>query len=291
MHFMNNNREDRLKNKEPSQRLDSIESRHLYRILVGIVATALILIGGAIYAYLHEFNGTFSHDQDVWGQFGDFLGGTLNPILSFLTLLALVFTLLLQSRQVEMQKVELENSKQELAATQEEMTYARKIAEQQVEQLRVESKKEDVFRTIQVLESRLESLYRESIYFISDGRLRKRELYFTLTFATPEALKQIIAPDVPPPPEYEEQLVQTKSVLMQLHLTIVKLSLQLTFLTQFDDSDAVLFFYEPTLEHLAKKLKAVGYLPPDDEVSLNINAEMRRSVVENRRNTNSSRIE
>jgi hypothetical protein len=118
---------------------------------------------------------------------------------------------------------------------------------------------------------------------VAGGLLRKRELYFVLTFGTPEALKQIIPPEEPPPPEYETELVQTKSVLMQLHLTIVKLSMQLTFLAQCSDSDAVQFFYEPTLGHLASKLKAVGYLPEADEVALELNREMRQKITEGRR--------
>ena len=78
-----------------------------------------------------------------------------------------------------------------------------------------------------------------------------------------------------PPAEYETQLVKTKSLLMQLHLTIVKLSMQLTMLTEFRDNNAILFFYEPTIGHLASKLDKIGYLPPDDRESLKINAEIR----------------
>jgi hypothetical protein len=36
----------------------------------------------------------------AWGQFGDFLGGVLNPLLSFLALLAVVKNLRLQSEQM-----------------------------------------------------------------------------------------------------------------------------------------------------------------------------------------------
>lgn len=38
-----------------------------------------------------------SKDQGVWGQFGDFIGGTLNPILSFVTVVLLVKSLKLQN--------------------------------------------------------------------------------------------------------------------------------------------------------------------------------------------------
>jgi len=35
-----------------------------------------------------------------WGTFGDFLGGVLNPILTFLSFMALLFTIILQQREI-----------------------------------------------------------------------------------------------------------------------------------------------------------------------------------------------
>jgi hypothetical protein len=86
--------------------------------------------GNNLFAYFQEFHGDFSKKQEVWGQFGDFIGGTVNPILSFLSLLALVFTVVLQTRQLENSRTELANSRAELEATREEM---RRSAEAQRE--------------------------------------------------------------------------------------------------------------------------------------------------------------
>lgn len=38
----------------------------------------------------------FENAKAAWGQFGDFLGGTLNPMVSLLALVGLAFTILLQ---------------------------------------------------------------------------------------------------------------------------------------------------------------------------------------------------
>lgn len=265
--------------------ISHMDSSRLFKWLTLIVAIASAYLVAAFFAYLMFFGGQgFSPKQEHWGQFGDFLGGTVNPLMSFLALIAIVLTIILQSKQLEISKNELVLSRQELEATRQELAQSRKAAQEQVTHLKTEAKKTDVYRTIQVLESRLEGLYREPIYFLSGGVLRKRELYFLLTFGSPGALEQIIPPNVSPPPEYEAELVQTKSVLMQLHLTIVKLSVQLTFLIQFGDSDPVLFFYDPTLNHLASKLKEVGYLPEQDEIAMKGNAEMRQKIMEGRRN-------
>lgn len=43
-----------------------------------------------------ESDKQFSAAQEAWSQFGEFVGGTLGPVLSGLTFLAMVFALLLQ---------------------------------------------------------------------------------------------------------------------------------------------------------------------------------------------------
>ncbi|HVR53055.1 MAG TPA: hypothetical protein VMS38_25250 [Pseudorhodoferax sp.] len=271
-------------NKDLENRIELMNSARLFKWLSWIVAaaSAYFLAVLSIYFLFFGFHG-LSSSQEHWGQFGDFLGGAVNPLMSFLALVAIILTVILQSKQIELSKDELALSRQELTATREELAQSRAAAQEQVAHLKAEAKKTDVYRTIQVLESRLEGLYREPIYFLAGGVLRKRELYFVLTFASQDALRQIIPPHIPPPSEHETELVQTKSLLMHLHLTIVKLSVQLTFLIQFSDSDPVLFFYEPTISHLAGKLKEIGYLPEDDEATLRINSEMRRKIIEGRR--------
>lgn len=42
--------------------------------------------------YIYKFHGELSSKQDIWGQFGDFIGGTINPIVSALTLIAVIIT-------------------------------------------------------------------------------------------------------------------------------------------------------------------------------------------------------
>lgn len=237
-------------------------SNQLINLLIKIFILAIFVMAAVFILYFSNFNGKFALQPEYWGTFGDFVGGTLNPILSFFALMALLITIILQNRELE--------------ATREEIAQSRLAAQEQVLHLKNESKKADIYRTVQVLENRLERLYKEPLYFISNGKLRKRELYFLLTFATDDALKQIIKPEDHPSEEYETELVNTKSTLMDLHLTIVKLSMQLTMLTEYRNNNAILFFYEPTINHLASKLDKVGYLPPDDKESLKINADIRR---------------
>ena len=96
---------------------------------------SLLLIAGfalvaAVWWYVRNFGPSPSGSREVWGQFGDYLGGTLNPIFGFLTLVAIVMTLAVQTRQLEVSHEQLKLSQAELEATREEL---RKSAEAQLE--------------------------------------------------------------------------------------------------------------------------------------------------------------
>ena len=56
----------------------------LARFLRLIVITASISLITVIVSYFVFFNSGWSSDQSVWGAFGDYFGGVLNPLLSFL---------------------------------------------------------------------------------------------------------------------------------------------------------------------------------------------------------------
>jgi uncharacterized membrane protein len=110
--------------EELNRFLDTLDTRQMVKVLSWVIGSAMFCIALTYIMYFSRFHGGFSTKQDVWGQFGDFIGGTVNPLLSFLSLIALVFTVVLQTRQLEHSREELANSKAELAATREEMVRA-----------------------------------------------------------------------------------------------------------------------------------------------------------------------
>ena len=70
------------------------------------VASALSIVG----VYLYKFSGGLSDSHERWGQFGDFVGGLLNPTFSLLALIALLATFALQVRELRISAKELKNS-------------------------------------------------------------------------------------------------------------------------------------------------------------------------------------
>jgi len=63
-----------------------------------------------IIAFVLKFGITPSEDQGAWGQFGDFVGGILNPLFSIIGLLALLYTIVLQSEELRRSTRELKSS-------------------------------------------------------------------------------------------------------------------------------------------------------------------------------------
>lgn len=81
-----------------------------------LISLRYLAIFGAIFTvlmlglYFYKFNGPLTEDSALWGQFGDFIGGVLNPTFGFLALIALLATFELQVRELRISAKELKNS-------------------------------------------------------------------------------------------------------------------------------------------------------------------------------------
>ena len=65
-------------------------------VAFGLVTTTAFV---SIAMYLKQFGIAPAVDHDIWGQFGDFVGGLLNPMVSFAALVLLARTYLLQRQE------------------------------------------------------------------------------------------------------------------------------------------------------------------------------------------------
>lgn len=121
----------RVQTEKDKSRLDWL-SRNLGWMLFAIVAAAALLAGAAVIIFRAYIGGEIvSGAMAQWGQTGDFFGGILNPVFGFLTIVALVLTLLLQSKELKMSREELEMSREELAKSAEALRGQNKAIEQQ----------------------------------------------------------------------------------------------------------------------------------------------------------------
>ncbi|TGL45973.1 hypothetical protein [Leptospira perdikensis] len=88
-------------------------------ILITILSASIPL-----YHYNKHFGSNILIDNAVWGQFGDFVGGTLNPFLTFVTFITILFTLRAQLE---------ENKKNELERQITEITNALDLLENTIQ--------------------------------------------------------------------------------------------------------------------------------------------------------------
>lgn len=103
---------------------DSNSSQSLYLLLkIAFVFLCFIIvleIGALIYQF--NYKPDFSLNSEILGQIGDFFGGVLNPIFTFLTFIGLMITIILQQQELELTRDELSKSAQAL----EEQVYTQK---------------------------------------------------------------------------------------------------------------------------------------------------------------------
>jgi uncharacterized membrane protein len=109
----------------------------LANILTGVLVLGGVVLAAAWYFYVSHFGrATWSSGHDVWGQLGDFIGGVTNPILTFLSLVALLMTVRLQADQVDAAREELEEARQAQrdasAAVSDQIAQARVLAAAQL---------------------------------------------------------------------------------------------------------------------------------------------------------------
>ncbi|MDO5357443.1 MAG: putative phage abortive infection protein [Conchiformibius sp.] len=83
-------------------------------ISVGVITFFIICIPIGFYITFF-WNTSISQDAGNWGTFGDYFGGTLNPILGFISFMALLYTIKLQRDSIELQNQELQATREELA--------------------------------------------------------------------------------------------------------------------------------------------------------------------------------
>ena len=168
--------------------LEKIHSRDLSRWLSWIFVAAVVALIGAFSTYaIFFFEHPFVVNADAWGKFGDFIGGTVNPVIGFLTVVALVLTLTLQNRQLELSSRQLKMSRQELEMTRRELERSAKA--QELSECALRAQAESAARTSNLTalnfllaSYRAELTSLQSMAFVSnDSRAQRTEMLLART--------------------------------------------------------------------------------------------------------------
>jgi hypothetical protein len=110
-----------MKDNDSDEPNDGSLSKYINAILVGLFIVALVYLLSIFgYSYLH-FPATTDPNATTWGTFGDYIGGLLNPVFSFLAFIALLFTIVLQRRELALSTKELKTSAKALKEQSESL--------------------------------------------------------------------------------------------------------------------------------------------------------------------------
>lgn len=113
-------------------------SRNLFRLFqVAVYATSVV--------FLTNLTSVFSSDSS-YGTFGDYFGGMLNPILTFLTFMGLLMTIVLQQKELRLTRNELKESSIALAEQAETLAL-------QLEQAKKATSAEFFFKAMEMMQA------------------------------------------------------------------------------------------------------------------------------------------
>ncbi|GAA5109513.1 hypothetical protein GCM10023211_12960 [Orbus sasakiae] len=99
-----------MQNKDISQEsektlsIKAFISNHLVTMISILILVAFCV---AVYNYREIFGTEFSNDHSRWGEFGDFFGGFLGGI----SIIAVIYTLIIQQKQLKLQQTELKEQR------------------------------------------------------------------------------------------------------------------------------------------------------------------------------------
>lgn len=88
------------------------------KTLIALISIGIATLLVIIYMYASKFGTDLSSQREHWGQFGDYFGGTLNPIFSFLAFTALLWSIRIQEKEM---KNSTDLLKDQAARTREEI--------------------------------------------------------------------------------------------------------------------------------------------------------------------------
>jgi len=96
--------------------------------------------------------------DELWSQYGDFIGGIANPVISLLTFAGLLYTILVQRQELALQRRELANSTEALRATKEELRETKEIAARQERFNQIESRKTEIEKALTLVSTELDAV-------------------------------------------------------------------------------------------------------------------------------------
>ncbi|MBB3185497.1 putative membrane protein [Halomonas fontilapidosi] len=137
------------------------------------VALLIAIIASSVYIYYFSWMPSSSHEK--WAQFGDFMGGTLNPVFGFISLLAILITLFVQARELSHSTEALQDQGESLRVQAFENTFFSllKLFNESIYNFSIAENNEPDFKGYAVFRKLGERL--DHAYKLSNSRMRQSD--------------------------------------------------------------------------------------------------------------------
>lgn len=247
---------------------NQLTSNHLwvFWVIIAIsVCMGIIVVG----SYFMNFSSGISNEVSSWAGFGDFVGGTLNPIFGFMGLLAILYTLQIQVKEMSLTRDQLEKSA-------EALEQSKNIAQKELEQIEKEERKNDISRVVKDFYSEIDGLLSAEVKIDGAGQAKERRGLlddFSYNMRRNENMQKIKVANEKNPAaineERESRNYRSRYMMYSSAKPIAKLIIEFSFvlkeLESLSDSKIVTYFYKKRLVRVAKFLCKHEYL--DQEIS------------------------
>ena len=133
----------------------------MIKSIITPIATIILICSLAPLAYYFNFGHlSISDKPENWGVFGDYIGGILNPILSFSAFIGVLITVLLQRSQLQQTHSQLTMTKEELELTRVELKRSAEAQAQQIESVNIQNFEATFFNLLNRFESQIAHIIR-----------------------------------------------------------------------------------------------------------------------------------
>ncbi|MDF1552642.1 MAG: hypothetical protein P1P84_06240 [Deferrisomatales bacterium] len=148
--------------------MDEFLRRHLAKMLAVILVSALACAIIVSVFYRYYFPGDIVLEHSIWGVFGDFFGGVLNPILSFLGLIALLLTIVLQSSELRITREEFKLAREAQEKSEAALREQADIMSRQLQQTKVAANAQYFFKAQEMLQTDEIRMARRTVFQLLD---------------------------------------------------------------------------------------------------------------------------
>ena len=128
-------------------------------IVTVIIVIAFLMVGAAYQFYTGHISlkseGEIASSISFLGQTGDFFGGILNPVFSFLALLAILISMHFQREELKASRESLQVSQEELALTREELQGSKEAMQVQAETMKTQKLENAFFNLLEINQKQL----------------------------------------------------------------------------------------------------------------------------------------